>query len=153
MDKNKNTALLASVIASLPFGPINGIAVNTLINSISKDRSLSPSERLELLQSAITIRKELSIAHRIESAEKVTLEEYYEASGEGKADGKVNLSQQSGEVSLGGNGQRVTKRVYTFEGVREPTPSEITMNQQFMEQIYDLIRSDLTVQNQTEEKI
>ena len=154
MDKeqSKNKAILASIFASLPLGPINGVVVNTLINSIPKDQSLSPSEQLKLLELAVTLRKELSIAHRIETAEKVILEEYYETKGEGKADGKANLSQQSGEFNLGGSGQRVTKRVYTFEGIREPTSSETAINQQFMEQIYNLIAPDLTIQNQGEEE-
>ena len=56
--------------------------------------------------------QELAIAKRIEHAEEVEIEEFYDVSGEGSA----GLKAQTGNVSLGlsGAGKKVTRRVIKF---------------------------------------
>ena len=70
-------------------------------------------------------KKEFSISRRIDTAEKVTIEEYYETRAGGKAGASIDPVEKSGSAGLGGNGERVTKRVYTFEGAREITKEEV----------------------------
>ena len=44
--------------------------------------------------------------------------------GSGKAGAALDPAKRSGKAELSGSGERVTKRVYTFEGVRELSPQE-----------------------------
>ena len=72
---------------------------------------------LEILEGDAKIAQELAIAQRIEHAEEVTIEEYYDASG----DGSLGVSLQ-GEVPIigaKGSGRQVSKRVYTFRGFND----------------------------------
>lgn len=60
------------------------------------------------------VAQELAIAHRIERAVEVEIEEYYEGSAKGGVNGSVNITTTS--VSFGADGRRVTRRVYRFKG-------------------------------------
>lgn len=71
---------------------------------------------LKLLTKQSGIIRELAISRRIDTAEKVTIEEYYDTKGDGKIGGK--FEKASVEASIGGSGERVSRRVYTFEGWR-----------------------------------
>ncbi|NFC29188.1 hypothetical protein EXM98_19115 [Clostridium botulinum] len=79
----------------------------------SKDRK----EMLKILENQTKVLRELAISRRIDTAEKVSIEEYYD----NKADGKLGAQVDSDGLNLGisGSGERVVKRVYTFEGWRE----------------------------------
>ena len=60
------------------------------------------------------VAQELAIAHRIENAEEVEIEEYYEGSGKGGAG--IGTDGVSVNLSVGAEGRKVTKRVYRFTG-------------------------------------
>lgn len=61
--------------------------------------------------------RDLAISRRIDTAEKVSIEEFYDSKG----DGKVGMQKVETELNIGlsGSGERVTKRIYTFEGWRD----------------------------------
>ena len=59
------------------------------------------------------VAQELAIAHRIESAAEVEIEEYYE--GEGKAGLGATTDGATASLSIGGEARKVTKRVYRFK--------------------------------------
>lgn len=61
--------------------------------------------------------RDLAISRRIDTAEKVSIEEFYDSKG----DGKVGLQKVPTEMNIGlsGSGEHVTKRIYTFEGWRD----------------------------------
>lgn len=61
--------------------------------------------------------KELAIIRRIDTAEKVSIEEFYDTKG----DGGLGVQSTEGDINIGlkGSGQKVTKRIYSFEGWRE----------------------------------
>lgn len=72
------------------------------------------SLRMAELQARVA--QELAIAQRIETAEEVAIEEYYEAGGEGSFGYKPGPG--GGIVGVSGGGRRVTKRVFRFIGTR-----------------------------------
>lgn len=67
------------------------------------------------LEAKAKVAQEMAIAARIQSAEEVQIEEYFEYAGEGKAGLNV---ESSGSIGLGasGSGKRISKRVYRFIG-------------------------------------
>ena len=75
--------------------------------------------QLSMAEMQAKVAQEVAIARRIEEADEVEIEEYYEGEIEGnaglKSDGQ-NLS-----IGLGGKGSRVTKRVYRFKRVASNT--------------------------------
>lgn len=60
--------------------------------------------------------QELAIAHRIENAVDVEIEEYYENGGGGKVTG--NMNENNPVVEISGDSKKVTRRVYKFKGLR-----------------------------------
>lgn len=64
------------------------------------------------------IAQELAIAKRIENAQEVEIEEFYDTSGKGQAGLSVDLKSETAGIGVGGEGHRVTKRVYHFKGGR-----------------------------------
>lgn len=124
-----------SVLSAFPvIGPSAAMAavVGTAIMNHDRKQELSEKEQLALVEWQVKLAKEYAIARRIDTAEKVTIEEYYEAKGSGKAGASVEPAKKSGRLELNGSGERVTKRVYTFEGVRELTPEEIAQMNDFL---------------------
>lgn len=77
--------------------------------------------RLALAKTQAQIAQELAIAKRIETAEEVEIEEFYEASGKGNVGVNVGGNSGAATLGLGGEGRRVTKRVFHFRGWREGT--------------------------------
>lgn len=65
------------------------------------------------------VAQEVAIARRIEMAEEVEIEEFYDTSGEGN----VGASTDGESVSLGlqGKGKHVVRRVYRFKGTAGKT--------------------------------
>lgn len=61
--------------------------------------------------------QEMAIAKRIETADEVEIEEYYD----NNAEGKLGLKGDEKGLSLGisGNSNRVSKRIYKFKGYNE----------------------------------
>ena len=63
------------------------------------------------------IEQELAIARRIDNAEEVEIEEFYDLSGSGKAGVGINSSEGVTSVSAGisGEGKKVSRRIYRFK--------------------------------------
>lgn len=111
--------------------PITYAVVETVGNSIKKMSEVSSNGSIDDLQNFFSKQKvemqlaelqakvaqEIAIARRIESAEEVILEEYYE--GEGKGNLGLNVVESSVVLGLAGEGRRISKRVYTFKGGRD----------------------------------
>lgn len=86
--------------------------------------------------------KELAIIRRIDTAEKVSIEEFYDTKG----DGALGVQSTEGEFNIGlkGNGQKVTKRIYSFDGWREGSSMGI-------EKILESIKPDDLSNNDSKE--
>lgn len=82
---------------------------------IDKELRRKKSET-EILELQAKIAQELAISKRIENAEIVEIEEYYEGSGKGN----IGLSNEEKSLKLGasGEGKKVTKRIYRFTGFK-----------------------------------
>ena len=74
------------------------------------------SLRMAELQARVA--QELAIAQRIEGAEEVEIEEYYEAGGEGS----LGFTPGTNAIGASARGRRVTKRVFRFLGTRPTNP-------------------------------
>lgn len=66
---------------------------------------------LEFAKKQAQVEQELAIARRIDNAEEVEIEEYYDLSGKGNLG--VNLESKS--VGISAEGNRVSKRIYRFK--------------------------------------
>ena len=79
------------------------------LNDEAKKQAIS----LQMAKMQATVAQELAIAERIQNAEEVEIEEYYE--GEKSAGINAVANIDGGSISLGGSGRQVTKRVYRFK--------------------------------------
>ncbi|MFC3210194.1 hypothetical protein [Planomicrobium okeanokoites] len=79
------------------------------------------SDRLS--ESQAKVLQELAIARRIETADEVEIEEYFDSTGEGNVG--VKASDKGVNVGVGGSGRRVVKRVYRFKGWNQEIVAEI----------------------------
>ncbi|MDT4868817.1 hypothetical protein FQZ97_1038020 [compost metagenome] len=77
---------------------------------------------LQMAKMQALVAQELAIAHRIENALEVEIEEYYEGSGKGGAGASTDGATAS--FSLGGEGRKVSKRVYRFKSYKEVTQTQ-----------------------------
>ncbi|SDC78266.1 hypothetical protein [Paraburkholderia lycopersici] len=73
--------------------------------------------QLQFAQHQARVAQELAIARRIDSAEEVEIEEFYDASGKGQVGLSVDAEATTGTLGLGGEGRKVTKRIYRFKGL------------------------------------
>ncbi len=82
---------------------------------------------IALAEAQARVAQELAIARRIEVAEQVEIEEFYNLNG----DANVGVQGKGKAIALGltASGQRVSKRIYKFTGVNS-TLSEITSEQE-----------------------
>lgn len=82
---------------------------------------------IALAEAQARVAQELAIARRIEVAEQVEIEEFYDLNG----DANVGVQGKGKAIALGltASGQRVSKRIYKFTGVNS-TLSEITSEQE-----------------------
>jgi len=106
--------------------PVIGALTDVVLESAKKTEELQERGELvaldeEAKKQAISLRmmkmqaivsQELAIAERIKSADEVEIEEYYESDSSGGLKASGDLDGAS--VSLGGEGRKVTKRVYRF---------------------------------------
>ena len=83
----------------------------------AKNKLVDDDILLNNLERQTKIIRELAISRRIDTAEKVSIEEFYDTKGDGKAG--VQAANASLNIGISGSGERVTKRVYTFEGWRD----------------------------------
>lgn len=75
---------------------------------------------LKMAELQARVAQEVAIARRIDTAEEVSIEEYYDTSGKGGIG--VVAEGESTSAGISGSGKRVSKRVYTFKGWSESTP-------------------------------
>lgn len=95
-------------------------SANTKPNKLEDLRLEAERQALEMkmAEAKARVAQELALAQRIETAEEVEMEEFYETA----ADGKAGISVEGEGLSAGisGSGRRVTKRVFRFKGVAAP---------------------------------
>lgn len=108
-----------------------GLGIKKIVESISESDGSTPMEALkeELLRAEIKakallaqakVEQELAISRRIDSAEEVEIEEFYDTSGNGNAG--LNTDGESVFLGLGVEGRRVTERVIKFKGCADVRP-------------------------------
>jgi hypothetical protein len=68
----------------------------------------------QIAESQAKVAQELAIATRINTAEQVEIEEFYDVSGKGGL--TANLTEGAVTAGLSGEGRKVTKRIYRFTG-------------------------------------
>lgn len=99
--------------------PLSGEVYKILTKDKTKSEDESNNEEniLSNLEKYTDLLKELAIIRRIDTAEKVSIEEFYDSKG----DGSAGVQATEGEINIGlkGSGQKVTKRIYSFEGWRD----------------------------------
>lgn len=85
-------------------------------SSISKLEELALRQEIEarVLKEQARIEQELAIARRIDNAEEVEIEEYYDTSGEGALGLKGDVNGVT--VGASGSGKKIVKRIYKFKG-------------------------------------
>jgi hypothetical protein len=123
----KTIALEAAKIALDPSGYLLGQIVEATSKNVSKAETLSgeelailkvESERQELqmrmAEAQARVAQQVAIARRIETAEEVEREEFYDYSIEGHIGAKSDSESLS--LGAGGTGRRISKRVYRFRG-------------------------------------
>lgn len=77
---------------------------------------------LRMAERQAKVAQEVAIARRIELAEDVEIEEFYDVSGEGVAG--VKTDGESASLGLHGKGKRVVRRVYRFKGTAERSETQ-----------------------------
>ena len=82
--------------------------------TVLSDEAQRQEVELHMAGMQAKVAQEMAIAQRIESADEVEIEEYYEGSGEGTAG--VKAGDGALTLGVGGKGSRVTRRVYRFKG-------------------------------------
>lgn len=116
---------LEVMVTSTPIiGPVAGVLIESArdaeVASQGTDLSVLANEAkrqeisLHMAKMQAQVAQELAIAHRIENAIEVEIEEYYEGTGKGGLSGSVNAD--GGTAFLGGEGRKVVKRIYRFTG-------------------------------------
>ena len=130
--KKLGQAALCNVPIIGPSAAAATLLAESLLTQNDGKKELSEKERLALVEWQVKLAKEFAIARRIDTAEKVTIEEYYETRGSGKAGGALDPAKKSAKLELSGSGERVTKRVYIFEGVRDLTDQEQAQMDDFL---------------------
>lgn len=112
---DSNILNLSSELIKIIIGSSPGVVPSLLIDKINttSNKEISLSE----LRKQIAVAQELAIARRIETADEVEIEEYYDNS----IDGHVGAKAIDNGISLGigGSGNCVSKRVYKFKGYND----------------------------------
>ncbi len=81
-----------------------------------KEEVVKQSIQMQFAQQQARVAQELAIARRIDNAEEVEIEEFYDLSGKGNIGLSIDQNKQTGTLGLGAEGRQVTKRVYRFKG-------------------------------------
>ena len=82
--------------------------------TVLEEESVKEDVRARVLQSQAKAAQEMAIAKRIEEAEEVEIEEYYDVSGEGHIGAKGDHSGLN--LGASAEGRKITKRVIKFKG-------------------------------------
>jgi len=120
-------ALEAAKIALNPSGYLLGQIVEATSKKVSEADTTADKEitvlrveaekqelQMRMAEAQARVAQEIAIAKRIETAEEVEMEEFYDYSGEGHIGAKTDGANVS--IGAGGSGRRVSKRVYRFRG-------------------------------------
>ena len=81
--------------------------------------------QMRISEAQARVAQEIAIARRIESAEEVEMEEFYDYSSDLNVGGK--LDEKGLFVGASGSGRRVSKRIYRFRGHSLQTSDEIVV--------------------------
>ncbi|WP_090498168.1 hypothetical protein [Pseudomonas borbori] len=117
--------MIPATALSNPTGYLIGIGIKKIVETISdadsttpistlKEESLRAEIKAKALLAQAKVEQELAISRRIDSAEEVEIEEFYDTSGKGNAG--LSTDGESISLGLGGEGRRVTKRIIKFKG-------------------------------------
>lgn len=84
--------------------------------NIAELRSEAERQELQMFMAErqAKVAQEVALAHRIETADEVEMEEYYDLSGSG--DLGIKADEKSISAGLGAKGQKVSKRIFRFKG-------------------------------------
>lgn len=110
-----------------PTGYLIGIGIKKIVESISdadntipiatlREESLRAEIKAKALLAQAKVEQELAISRRIDSAEEVEIEEFYDTSG--KASAGIASDGESLSLGVGGEGRRITKRIIKFKGCK-----------------------------------
>ena len=131
-----NPTLLNAIGYTSPFIKlIVDLAIGDTKDNVASNKNLTTLEldakkqelNIALAEAQARVAQELAIARRIEVAEQVEIEEFYDLNG----DANLGVQGKGKAIALGltASGQRVSKRIYKFTGVNS-TLSEITSEQE-----------------------
>lgn len=120
-------ALAAAKIALNPSGYLLGQIVEATSKKVSEAETTADKKiavlrveaekqelQMRMAEAQARVAQEVAIAKRIETAEEIEMEEFYDYSGEGLIGAKADGGSVS--IGAGGSGRRVSKRVYRFRG-------------------------------------
>ena len=131
-----NPTLLNALGYTSPFIKlIVDLAIGDTKDNVASNKNLTTLEldakkqelNIALAEAQARVAQELAISRRIEVAEQVEIEEFYDLNG----DANLGVQGKGKAIALGltASGQRVSKRIYKFTGVNS-TLSEITSEQE-----------------------
>ena len=125
-----STETIFSVVEAAKFA-LNptGYLIRKIASNVVEDSTNAKPDRLEdlrieaerqalemkMAEAKARVAQELALAQRIETAEEVEMEEFYETAADGKAG--VSVEGEGLSAGISGSGRRVTKRVFRFKGV------------------------------------
>jgi RNA 3'-terminal phosphate cyclase len=126
MSLDATTALQVTQKAISIVDPMIGRLVEMTISAITKTenasgdleklRSEAGRQEVQMLMAErqAKVAQEVALARRIETAEEVEMEEYYDVSGSGELG--VKGDSENIAVGIGARGQKVSKRIFRFKG-------------------------------------
>lgn len=138
MKENKENDLYkvikAGVYLTNPVAAMMTDALSGLINKSKEVVNTGTIDELEeeairqelssrISESQAKIEQELAISKRIEYAEEVEIEEYYDINGEG--DIGLGIGETGVNIGASGSGRKVAKRIYKFKGWNKNIMEEI----------------------------
>lgn len=80
--------------------------------------------QMQFAQHQARIAQELAISRRIDNAEEVEIEEFYDTAGKGNMG--LEMNTESASLGIGAESRRVTKRIYHFKGWRQSETEIVT---------------------------
>ncbi|MFM0307770.1 hypothetical protein P0D71_08210 [Paraburkholderia sp. RL17-383-BIF-A] len=84
--------------------------------------------QMKFAQHQARVAQELAIARRIDNADEVEIEEFYNASGKGNMGLSVDANEATGSLGLSGEGSKVTKRIYRFKGLNKEAQQTVAQH-------------------------
>ncbi|AKD37750.1 hypothetical protein I926_02100 [Pasteurella multocida subsp. multocida OH4807] len=87
---------------------------NDTVDNLLEERKKNEI-KMDMAAAEAKVLQELAIARRIELAQDVQIEEYYDLEGKGNIG--VRVEKNGGTLGILGEGKRVSKRIFKFNGV------------------------------------